>query len=108
MRVQDHREHPHGLFLADFDALFPTDRPLIFAYHGYPWSIHRLTYRRTNHDTQVDRFDRAIDAMDRMPGLQAHAGRARRRLGDKLIEHRGPSASTARTCRKVAEWTWSR
>ncbi|MGL5811329.1 MAG: phosphoketolase family protein, partial [Nocardioides sp.] len=110
MRLQDDREHPHGLSDANFDALFTRDRPVIFAYHGYPWLIHRLTYRRANHDNlhvrgykeegttttpfdmtvlnQLDRYDLAIDAIDRVPGLQPHAGRAREWLRDKLIEHR--------------------
>ncbi len=96
MRLQDDREHPHGLSSADFDALFTRDRPVIFAYHGYPWLIHRLTYRRTNHDNihvrgykeegttttpfdmtvvnQVDRYDLAMDVIDRVPRLQATSG----------------------------------
>ncbi|MHC6215600.1 phosphoketolase family protein, partial [Rhodococcus ruber] len=89
MRLQDHTEHPHGLSDREFDSLFTTDKPVIFAYHGYPWLIHRLTYRRTNHDNihvrgykeegttttpfdmcvlnQIDRFDLAMDVVDRVP-----------------------------------------
>ena len=102
MRLQDEREHPHGLSDADFDSLFTRDKPVIFAYHGYPWLIHRLTYRRTNHDNfhvrgykeegttttpfdmtvlnQLDRFNLAIDVIDRVPRLQAsrRVARARR------------------------------
>ena len=96
MRLEPDSEHPHGLSDAEFDALFTTDRPVIFAYHGYPWLIHRLTYRRTNHDNihvrgykeegttttpfdmvmlnDLDRFHLVIDVIDRVPGL----GRARR------------------------------
>ena len=96
MRLQPDSEHPHGLPDREFDALFTTDRPVIFAYHGYPWLIHRLTYRRTNHDNihvrgykeegttttpfdmvmlnDLDRFHLVIDVIDRVPGL----GRARR------------------------------
>ena len=97
MRLQDPREHPHGLSSTAFDALFTTDRPVVFAYHGYPWLIHRLTYRRTNHDNMhvrgykeegttttpfdmvmlndLDRFHLVIDVIDRVPGL-VPAGRA--------------------------------
>ena len=125
MRLQDEREHPHGLSDADFDSLFTRDKPVIFAYHGYPWLIHRLTYRRTNHDNfhvrgykeegttttpfdmtvlnQLDRFNLAIDVIDRVPRLQATAGAAREQLKNTLIEHRHvrPHA-TARTCPRSA------
>ena len=91
MRLQPESEHPHGLSDAEFDALFTTDRPVIFAYHGYPWLIHRLTYRRTNHHNlhvrgykeegttttpfdmvmlnDLDRFHLVMDVIDRVPGL---------------------------------------
>ena len=110
MRLQDRREHPHGLSDADFDALFTRDKPVIFAYHGYPWLIHRLTYRRTNHDNfhvrgykeegttttpfdmtvlnQLDRFDLAIDVIDRVPAAARRAAAsAREWLRNRLIEH---------------------
>ena len=96
MRLQDDREHPHGLSNADFDSLFTRDKPVIFAYHGYPWLIHRLTYRRTNHENvhvrgykeegttttpfdmcvmnQIDRFNLAMDVIDRVQRLQATSG----------------------------------
>ncbi len=123
MRLQDAREHPHGLPDPDFDALFTTDRPVIFAYHGYPWLIHRLTYRRTNHDNlhvrgyveegttttpfdmcvmnSIDRFHLAIDAIDRLPELRDRAAHARQDLQERLIRHRQlhPRAS-ARTRRR--------
>ena len=95
MRLQPESEHPHGLPDSEFDSLFTPDRPIVFAYHGYPWLIHRLTYRRTNHDNlhvrgykeegttttpfdmvmlnDLDRFHLVIDVIDRVPGL----GRAR-------------------------------
>ena len=98
MRLQPESEHPHGLSDREFDALFTTDRPVVFAYHGYPWLIHRLTYRRTNHDNlhvrgykeegttttpfdmvmlnDLDRFHLVIDVIDRVPGLGARAAHA--------------------------------
>ena len=98
MRLQPESEHPHGLSDAEFDSLFTKDRPIVFAYHGYPWLIHRLTYRRTNHGNlhvrgykeegttttpfdmvmlnDLDRFHLAIDVIDRVPGLAASGGRA--------------------------------
>ncbi len=111
MRLQDHAEHSHGLSDADFDALFTRDKPVIFAYHGYPWLIHRLTYRRTNHGNfhvrgykeegttttpfdmtvinQIDRFDLAMDVIDRVPRLQGD-----QRPGARAVEeqaHRAPA-----------------
>src|SRR5207342_1085057 len=107
MRLQPEREHPHGLSDSEFDSLFTTDRPVIFAYHGYPWLIHRLTYRRTNHDNlhvrgykeegttttpfdmavmnQLDRFNLAMDVIDRVPGLSSSAGHVRQLMADKRI-----------------------
>jgi xylulose-5-phosphate/fructose-6-phosphate phosphoketolase len=110
MRLQDDREHPHGLSDQEFDALFTTDKPIIFNYHGYPWLIHRLAYRRTNHDqlhvrgyveegttttpfdmcvrNRIDRFNIAMDVIDRVPRLRSVSGHYRERLKNKLIEHR--------------------
>jgi xylulose-5-phosphate/fructose-6-phosphate phosphoketolase len=128
MRLQDHTEHPHGLTDPDFDAIFTRDRPVIFAYHGYPWLIHRLTYRRTNHDNlhvrgykeegttttpfdmtvvnQIDRFDLAMDVIDRVPRLQATAGHAREDLRNKLIAHRIHVRRHGEDLPEVREWTW--
>jgi xylulose-5-phosphate/fructose-6-phosphate phosphoketolase len=128
MRMQDHAEHPHGLSEADFDALFTRDKPVIFAYHGYPWLIHRLTYRRTNHDNfhvrgykeegttttpfdmtvlnQVDRFDLAIDVIDRVPGLQARGGEARELLRNRLIEHALHIREHGEDLPDVRDWQW--
>ncbi|WP_372735291.1 phosphoketolase [Nocardioides sp.] len=130
MRLTDDREHPHGLSDADFDAVFTTDKPVIFAYHGYPWLIHRLTYRRHNHDNlhvrgykeegttttpfdmtvvnQIDRYNLAIDVIDRVPGLAAHAGQAREWLRDKLIEHHAYVREHGEDLPEVREWRWSR
>jgi xylulose-5-phosphate/fructose-6-phosphate phosphoketolase len=129
MRLQDEREHPHGLSDADFDGLFTKDKPVIFAYHGYPWLIHRLTYRRTNHGNfhvrgykeegttttpfdmtvlnQIDRFDLAMDVIDRVPRLQATSGYARESLKGKLIEHRIYVRTHGEDMPEVREWQWS-
>jgi xylulose-5-phosphate/fructose-6-phosphate phosphoketolase len=105
MRLQDHSEHPHGLAARDFDTLFTTSKPVVFAYHGYPWLIHRLTYRRNNHANlhvrgykeegttttpfdmamlnQIDRFQLAMDVIDRVPTLGATQARFRQDLQDQ-------------------------
>ena len=105
MTLQPHEEHPHGLTDRDFDALFTTDKPVIFAYHGYPWLIHRLTYRRTNHDNihvrgykeegttttpfdmvvrnDLDRFHLVGDVIDRVPKLGYLAAYAKQAMRDK-------------------------
>jgi xylulose-5-phosphate/fructose-6-phosphate phosphoketolase len=129
MRLQGEREHPHGLSDADFDSLFTRDKPVIFAYHGYPWLIHRLTYKRTNHDNfhvrgyieegttttpfdmtvlnQLDRFNLAIDVIDRVPRLQATSGTVRERLKNKLIEHRIYVRGHGEDLPEVREWQWT-
>ena len=129
MRLQDDREHPHGLSGADFDALFTRDSPVIFAYHGYPWLIHRLTYKRTNHDNfhvrgykeegttttpfdmtvlnEVDRFHLAMDVIDRVPRLRGTSGAVRERLKNKLIEHRMYVRSHGEDMPEVRDWRWS-
>jgi xylulose-5-phosphate/fructose-6-phosphate phosphoketolase len=129
MRLEDEREHPHGLSTADFDSLFTRDKPVIFAYHGYPWLIHRLTYRRTNHGNfhvrgykeegttttpfdmtvlnQIDRYDLAMDVIDRVPRLQATSGAARDHLRNKLIEHRLYIREHGEDLPEVRTWQWS-
>ncbi|MGB7416826.1 MAG: phosphoketolase family protein, partial [Thermosynechococcaceae cyanobacterium] len=109
MRLQSEGEHPHGLSNKDFDTLFTTDKPIIFNYHGYPWLIHRLTYRRTNHHNlhvrgykeegttttpfdmcvlnQIDRFNLVADVIDRVPKLQAVAAYTKQHVQNKLIDH---------------------
>ena len=128
MRLQDHGEHPHGLPDADFDALFTKEKPVIFAYHGYPWLIHRLTYRRTNHHNihvrgykeegttttpfdmtvlnQLDRFNLAMDVIDRVPRLQATSGHARETLKNKLIEHRVYVRTHGEDLPEIQHWEW--
>ena len=113
MRLQDDREHPHGLSHAEFDALFTTDRPVVFAYHGYPWLIHRLTYRRTNHDNlhvrgykeegttttpfdmvmlnDLDRFHLVMDVIDRVPSLGDAAVEVRAEMVRRRRDRRAPA-----------------
>ena len=108
----------------DFDGLFTRDKPVIFAYHGYPYLIHRLTYRRTNHAgmhvrgfteegttttpfdmvvlNELDRFHLAIEVIERVPGLATKAAHVKQQFRDALIEHRAMCANTAKTCRKFA------
>jgi xylulose-5-phosphate/fructose-6-phosphate phosphoketolase len=129
MRLQDEREHPHGLTKAEFDALFTKDKPVIFAYHGYPWLIHRLTYKRTNHANlhvrgykeegttttpfdmtvmnQLDRFNLAMDVIDRVPRLQATSGAAREELKNRLIEHKIYVQSQGEDMEAIQDWKWT-
>ncbi|MGY1643217.1 phosphoketolase [Geodermatophilus sp. SYSU D00703] len=128
MRLQDDRAHPHGLSDVEFDSYFTTDKPVIFAYHGYPWLIHRLTYRRGNHENfhvrgyveegttttpfdmcvlnGLDRFDLAIDVIDRVPRLRTRAAHLRDRLRDKLIEHRQYVRTHGEDLPEVRDWQW--
>ena len=128
MTLQPEREHPHGLSDADFDALFTTDKPVIFAYHGYPWLIHRLTYRRTNHDNihvrgykeegtittpfdmavlnDLDRFHLALDAIARVPGLGERGQAARQMLEAELARHNAYIREHGQDMPVVREWRW--
>jgi len=128
MSLQPETEHPHGLSDRDFDAIFTKDRPIIFNYHGYPWLIHRLTYRRANHDNlhvrgykeegttttpfdmavlnQIDRFHLVADVMDRVPALKSHAGYGKQAIRDKLIEHRQYIHEYGEDMPEVLEWRW--
>jgi xylulose-5-phosphate/fructose-6-phosphate phosphoketolase len=129
MRLQPESEHPHGMSDGEFDALFTTDRPVIFAYHGYPLLIHRLTYRRTNHRNlhvrgykeegttttpfdmvvmnDMDRFHLVIDVIDRVPGLGPRAARVRQLMQDKRAEHRAWTRQYGEDMPEVRSWTWS-
>jgi xylulose-5-phosphate/fructose-6-phosphate phosphoketolase len=129
MTLQPHEEHPHGLTDRDFDALFTPDKPVIFAHHGYPWLIHRLTYRRTNHRNfhvrgykeegttttpfdmvvlnDLDRFHLATDVIDRLPQLGYLAAYAKQALRDKLIEHKAYIRQHGEDMPEVREWRWS-
>ncbi len=128
MRLQPGSEHPHGLSDREFDALFTTDKPIVMAYHGYPWLIHRLTYRRTNHANlhvrgykeegstttpfdmcvrnEIDRFHLVIDVIDRVPGLATEAAWLRQRMSDQLITHRQYVVQRGVDMPEITEWTW--
>ncbi len=128
MRLQDEKEHPHGLSNAEFDALFTIDRPIVFAYHGYPWLIHRLTYRRTNHPNlhvrgykeegttttpfdmvmlnDLDRYHLVIDVIDRVPGLGPRAGHVRQLMVDRRIEARAYTRAEGEDAPEIRDWTW--
>jgi xylulose-5-phosphate/fructose-6-phosphate phosphoketolase len=128
MRLQPHTEHPHGMTDAEFDALFTTDRPVIFAYHGYPWLIHRLTYRRTNHANlhvrgykeegttttpfdmvmlnDLDRFHLVMDVIDRVPQLADRAGHVRQAMVDARARARAWTREHGEDMPEVRDWTW--
>lgn len=130
MRLQSAGEHPHALSDAEFDAVFTTDRPVIFAYHGYPWLIHRLTYRRHVHDgihvrgylergttttpfdmvmlNDLDRFHLVIDVLDRVPGLGARHAGLRQELVDARARARAYTREHGVDVPEVADWRWSR
>ena len=130
MTLQPKEEHPHGLPDKDFDTLFTTDKPIIFAYHGYPWLIHRLTYRRTNHKNlhvrgykeegttstpfdmavrnDLDRFHLVADVIDRVPKLGYMAAYAKQFIRDKLIEHKEYIARYGQDMPEIRDWTWKR
>jgi len=128
MRLQPREEHPHGLPDRDFDALFTADKPIIFAYHGYPWLIHRLTYRRTNHGNlhvrgykeegttttpfdmvvrnDLDRFHLVQDVIDRVPSLGSRAAHLRQRMAEKLVEHRQYICEHGEDMPEIRDWRW--
>jgi xylulose-5-phosphate/fructose-6-phosphate phosphoketolase len=128
MRLQPEKEHPHGLSNADFDALFTRDKPVIFAFHGYPWLIHRLTYRRTNHANlhvrgykeegttttpfdmcvlnDLDRFHLVSDVIDRLPQLGASVAYLKQAMRDKLLEHHDYVRKVGDDLPEVKNWIW--
>jgi len=128
MRLQDAKEHPHGLESAEFDALFTTSKPVIFAYHGYPTLIHRLTYRRTNHSSihvrgyneegttttpfdmamlnDLDRFHLVMDVIDRVPGLASRAGSLRQDMADRRATARAYTRELGEDPPEIRDWTW--
>ena len=128
MRLQDEREHPHGLSNREFDGIFTRDKPVIFAYHGYPWLIHRLTYRRTNHPNihvrgykeegttttpfdmvmlnDLDRFHLVIDVIDRVPGLAVRHAGLRQHMVDERLRCRQHTRQYGEDAPDVADWVW--
>ncbi|WP_035985346.1 phosphoketolase [Leptolyngbya sp. KIOST-1] len=128
MTLQPQSEHPHGLSDWDFDAIFTADKPVIFAFHGYPWLIHRLTYRRTNHPNfhvrgykeegttttpfdmvvlnELDRFNLARDVIDRVPKLRKVGAYVKQAIRDKLIEHKHFVTTHGKDLAEVEDWTW--
>jgi xylulose-5-phosphate/fructose-6-phosphate phosphoketolase len=128
MKLQPDTEHPHGLSDAAFDALFTKDKPIIFAFHGYPWLIHRLTYRRTNHANlhvrgykeegtittpfdmtvlnDLDRFHLVMDTINRLPRTGAPGIALRRRLEAKLIEHKQYIKTHGEDLPEIRNWNW--
>jgi xylulose-5-phosphate/fructose-6-phosphate phosphoketolase len=127
-RLQPSTEHPHGLTDTEFDAIFTTDRPVVFAYHGYPWLIHRLTYRRTNHDNihvrgykeegttttpfdmvmlnDLDRFHLVMDVIDRVPGLRSKAAHVRQLMEDERLRHRQYTRDFGEDSPDIRDWVW--
>jgi xylulose-5-phosphate/fructose-6-phosphate phosphoketolase len=128
MRLQDPKEHPHGLPDREFDAIFTSDKPIVFAYHGYPWLIHRLTYRRTNHDNlhvrgykeegtvttpfdmvmrnDLDRFHLAIDVIDRVPRLASMAAAIRQDLVDERLRAHAYAREFGEDPAEISDWRW--
>ncbi len=128
MRLQPREEHPNGLTNSGFDTLFTTDKPIIFAYHGYPWLIHRLTYRRTNHENlhvrgykeegttttpfdmlvrnDMDRFHLVADVIDRVPTLGYRAAHVKQAMRDRRIEHRAYITQYGVDLPEIREWKW--
>jgi len=106
MRLQPAKEHPHGLSDTEFDTLFTTNKPIVFAYHGYPWLIHRLTYRRTNHN-DLDRFHLVLDVVERVPECAAHAAYLKQAMRDRLVEHREYIREHGEDMPEIRDWAWS-
>ena len=129
MKLQPSTEHPHGLSDADFDALFTKDKPVIFAYHGYPWLVHRLTYKRTNHANihvrgykeegtittpfdmavlnDLDRFHLVGDVLDRLPKLGNTSAYLKQEMQDKLVEHKLYIRANGEDMPEVRNWKWA-
>jgi xylulose-5-phosphate/fructose-6-phosphate phosphoketolase len=129
MALQSPTAHPHGLSDLEFDSIFTADKPVIFAFHGYPWLVHRLVYKRNNHANfhvhgyreegttttpfdmtvlnELDRFHLAADAIDRVPRVRDAAGHAKQHLRDCLLAHRAYINRHGRDMPEVEEWQWT-
>jgi xylulose-5-phosphate/fructose-6-phosphate phosphoketolase len=128
MKLQPETEHPHGLADKDFDSIFTVDKPIIFAFHGYPWLIHRLTYRRKNHNNlhargykeegttttpfdmvvrnDMDRFHLVMDVIDRVPKLHYKGAHIKQKLRDKLVEHVHYISKYGDDMPEIRDWKW--
>ncbi|WP_436761551.1 phosphoketolase family protein [Streptosporangium sp. V21-05] len=128
MRLQPPTEHPHGMSDAEFDALFTADRPVIFNFHGYPWLIHRLTYRRNGHENihvrgykeegttttpfdmamlnDIDRFHLVMDVVDRVPGLAERSAHLRQHMADSRLRARAHTREYGEDPAEIRDWTW--
>jgi xylulose-5-phosphate/fructose-6-phosphate phosphoketolase len=128
MKLQPASEHPHGLSDQDFDTLFTKDKPIVFAFHGYPWLIHRLAYRRTNHKNlhvrgykeegttttpfdmvmlnDLDRFHLVMDVIDRVPGFADRAAHLRQRMIDRRLECRAYTRAEGEDPKEIRDWAW--
>ena len=127
-RLVSEGEHPHGLSNRDFDSLFTADKPVIFNFHGYPWLIHKLSYRRSNQErihvrgykergnintplelainNQVDRFNLVIDVIDRVPGLQSSAGHVKERMKNRIIDALAYAHEHGKDADEITQWQW--
>jgi xylulose-5-phosphate/fructose-6-phosphate phosphoketolase len=128
MTLQPQEEHPHGLSGNEFDSLFSTDKPILFAYHGYPWLIHRLTYRRTNHGNlhvrgykeegttttpfdmvvlnTLDRFHLVMDVANQVPKLRPQAAHIKQHMRDKLNQHTQYIHKHGEDMPEIRDWKW--
>ena len=129
MRLEPDTEHPHGLSDPDFDALFTKDKPIVFAFHGYPWLVHRLTYRRTNHKNlhvrgykeegtitttfdmtvlnDLDRFHLVMDVIHRLPPLGAKGAKLKEKMEETLVEHKQYIYEHGQDMPDIRNWKWS-